>query len=213
VRLPAAARVRVAADPNRAPRYLRGGALRLLLVCLAVWGIEMLPLRLDRERAGALVLGSAVLLAAVAIAVTSRFQAYLHSLDLPLVARGVARAEAIFMLMRRVGILLLALAFFLFWTIVYVGCWWWDPTRSFTGLASRPRFADFFYTSVSTAFISPPGDILATSRGARSATMTEMITGAALLSTYLSTFVDWRLPSRTEPLAPQEPGGPGSLEP
>ena len=43
---------------------------------------------------------------------------------------------------------------------------------------------------MSTAFISPPGDILARSRGARTATMVEIITGAALLSVYLASFVD-----------------------
>jgi hypothetical protein len=45
---------------------------------------------------------------------------------------------------------------------------------------------------VSTALISPPGDIVASSRGVRSATMIEMLTGFALLATYLSSFVDWR---------------------
>ena len=45
---------------------------------------------------------------------------------------------------------------------------------------------------MSTAFISPPGDIVARSRGVRSATMIEMLTGFGLLATYLSSFVDWR---------------------
>jgi len=63
--------------------------------------------------------------------------------------------------------------------------------RPFTGLADKPRFADFFYYAVSTAFISPPGDVLAHSRGARSATMIEMLTAFALLTAYLSSFVDW----------------------
>ena len=56
----------------------------------------------------------------------------------------------------------------------------------------HPRFADFFYYAVSTAFISPPGDVLARSRGARSATMIEMLTAFALLTTYLASFVDWQ---------------------
>ena len=54
------------------------------------------------------------------------------------------------------------------------------------------RFADFFYTAVSTAFISPPGDILAHSRGARAATMIEMLTAFALITAYASSFVDWQ---------------------
>ena len=63
--------------------------------------------------------------------------------------------------------------------------------EAFTGLGPHPRFADFFYYAVTTAFISPPGDVLAHSRGARSATMIEMLTAFALLTTYLSSFVDW----------------------
>ena len=42
------------------------------------------------------------------------------------------------------------------------------------------------------AFVSPPGDVLAHSRGARGATMIEMLTAFALLTAYLSSFVDWQ---------------------
>ena len=56
----------------------------------------------------------------------------------------------------------------------------------------EPRFADFFYYAVCTALISPPGDILAGSRGARSATMIEMLSSFALLTAYLASFVDWQ---------------------
>jgi hypothetical protein len=101
------------------------------------------------------------------------------------------RAEAVLLLLRRTGLPLLGLAFFLAWTIVYVGLWAFDPVHSFNGLDKLPRFADFFYYAVSTAFISPPGDIFAASRGARSATMIEMLTAFALLTAYLSSFVDW----------------------
>jgi hypothetical protein len=94
-----------------------------------------------------------------------------------------------------VGLPLLGLAFFLAWTLVYLALWWFHPRggqAAFAGLGARPRFADFFYYAVSTAFISPPGDIVAHSRGARSATMIEMLTGFGLIATYLSSFVDWR---------------------
>ena len=63
----------------------------------------------------------------------------------------------------------------------------------------RARFADFFYYSVCTALISPPGDIFAASRGARSATMIEMLAAFALLTAYLSSFVDWQ--AREQPPA------------
>ncbi len=102
--------------------------------------------------------------------------------------------EAVLSLLRRTGLPLLGLAFFVAWTLVYIALWAFNPHRSFTGLEPRPRFADFFYYAVSTAFISPPGDVLAHSRGARSATMIEMLTAFALLTAYVSSFVDWRAP-------------------
>jgi hypothetical protein len=84
------------------------------------------------------------------------------------------------------------------------------PTAAFTGLPQHPRFADFFYYAVSTAFISPPGDVLAHSRGARSATMIEMLTAFALLTAYLSSFVDWYGRREVSPPAPPERSSPRS---
>ena len=112
------------------------------------------------------------------------------------------RAVGILLLLRKTGLPLLGLAFFLTWTIVYVGLWAFDPAHSFAGLEKLPRFADFFYYAVSTAFISPPGDIFAKSRGARSATMIEMLTAFALLTAYLSSFVDWYGQRREEEAPP-----------
>jgi hypothetical protein len=100
------------------------------------------------------------------------------------------------MLVRSIGLLVLSLGFFLFWTLVYLGVWWWHPASAFRGLDHHPYFSEFFYYAVSTAFISPPGDILAHSRGARTATMVEIVTGAALLSVYLASFVDLRAQER-----------------
>jgi hypothetical protein len=54
------------------------------------------------------------------------------------------------------------------------------------------------YTAVSTAFVSPPGDILANSRGARAATVIEMLTAFALVTACASSFVDWHRPSAPE---------------
>jgi hypothetical protein len=100
-------------------------------------------------------------------------------------------AEAFVLLLRRIGLPLVGLAFFLAWTVVYVALWAIHPEEAFTGLAEEPRFADFFYYAVTTALISPPGDIFAASRGARSATMIEMLSSFALLTAYLASFVDW----------------------
>ena len=63
---------------------------------------------------------------------------------------------------------------------------------TFAGLSAHPYFADFFYYAVSTAFIAPPGDIIASSRGARTATMIEMLTGFALVTAYLASLFEWR---------------------
>src|SRR5439155_10923484 len=93
--------------------------------------------------------------------------------------------------LRRTGLPLFGLVFFLAWTLVYVALWAVHPHEAFRGLPDAHRFADFFYYAVSTAVISPPGDIFAHSRGARSATMIEMLTAFALLTAYLSSFVDW----------------------
>lgn len=101
-------------------------------------------------------------------------------------------ADAVAVLLRRAGLPILATAFFLAWTIVYLAAWAIHPADAFRGLDAAPRFADFFYYAVSTAFISPPGDILAHSRGVRAATLIEMLTGFGLLSVYLSTFLDLR---------------------
>ena len=105
-------------------------------------------------------------------------------------------SEAFVLVLRRTGLPLLGLAFFLAWTLVYVALWAVHPGQAFDGLPPNPRFADFFYYAVSTAFISPPGDLVAHSRGARSATMIEMLTAFALLTAYLSSFIDW---GRREP--------------
>ena len=52
--------------------------------------------------------------------------------------------------------------------------------------------------------MSPPGDILAHSRGARSATMIEMLTGFALVATYLASFSDLVRGPAADPGAPVE---------
>ena len=87
--------------------------------------------------------------------------------------------------------MLLALAFFLFWTLIYIGVWRSHPDGAFHGLPQTPTFSDFFYYAVSTGFISPPGDIIAASKGARTATMIELLTGTAALAAYLGSFLDF----------------------
>jgi hypothetical protein len=170
------------------PGWLTAGAIRLAVLSAFVVLVGMVRPRLTDTSAGilllvavGLVIGTALLVLGSTRRLAQRMR--LHGVTDPLLAQ-----------LRRAGLPLLGLAFFLLWTMVYIGLWWFHPGSSFTGLDEHPRFADFFYYAVSTAFISPPGDILAHSRGARSATMIEMLTAFALLTTYLSSFVDWQRP-------------------
>jgi hypothetical protein len=170
------------------PGFLTTGLIRLLVLCAVIVGIGMLPGHLTPHEAGVIAL---VGLVCMPIVIAIPFLASVRGL-----AGKVPAAAAALRFVNHFGLVGLGTAFFLFWTFVYLGLWWRHPHEAFTGLGPAPRFADFFYTSVSTAFISPPGDILAHSRGARSATMIEMMTGFALVAVYLSSFVDW---------APQRP--------
>ena len=170
--------------PGR-PGWLTAGMLRLATLSLFVVLVGMVRPRLTPESAWILVAvgaGSAVVGGALFLVATRRLAARLPLHE---------ATEAFLLLLRRTGLPLLGLAFFLFWTLVYVALWAVHPKEAFTGLPTDPRFADFFYYAVSAAFISPPGDVLAHSRGARSATMIEMLTAFALLTAYLSSFVDW----------------------
>jgi hypothetical protein len=164
--------------------------IRLATLSVFVVAIGMIRVHLRHEGAWIVVSVGASLVAvgaAVTFGLTRRLEEHLA-------IRGIS--EAFLLLLRRTGLPLLGLAFFLAWTVVYIGVWASHPQTAFVGLAAKPRFADFFYYAVSTAFISPPGDLIAHSRGARSATMIEMLTAFALLTAYLSSFVDWQ---RREP--------------
>jgi hypothetical protein len=179
----------------RLPAVIRGAGLRLLSVCLAVWVVGMLSPRVTPHEAGVTVVVGVAIVIGLVVLLGAGTRRILRRLRIGFVDRGVAAAEALLVLVRSIGLLVLSLGFFLFWTLVYLGVWWWHPASAFTGLDPHPYFSEFFYYAVSTAFISPPGDILAHSRGARTATMVEIVTGAALLSVYLASFVDLRAPT------------------
>ena len=166
------------------PSFLTVGTTRLVLLCGVIVAIGMIPGRLSPHTAGWIAL---VGLIAIPVAIAVPFAAALRGLvgRLPL-------ASAALRAINHLGLVGLGTAFFLAWTFVYLALWWRHPAEAFSGLGASPRFADFFYYAVSTAFISPPGDIVGHSRGVRSATMIEMLTGFALLAVYLSSFVDWQ---------------------
>ena len=172
------------------PGWLGAGAIRLGVLCLFVVLVELLRPRLTPYEAGWLVLAGGLIMVVGAVLFLARARRVAVRLPIPDRARRVT--DATFLLLRQLGLPILGLAFFLFWTFVYLGVWWAHPAEAFSGLGVRPRFADFFYIAVSTAFISPPGDILAHSRGARAATMIEMMTAFALVTAYASSFIDFR---------------------
>ena len=182
-----------AREVMRLAGFLRSGA-RLIILCGFIVVVAMLSPRLSPDAAGvvALVGAAAVLAGAIVFTLLARNVHHLGT-----ASTGLRVAEALLVTLRTLGLPILALGFFLLWTFVYLAVWWYHPDDAFTGLMRDgvdPRFADFFYYAVMTAFISPPNDIIAASRGARSATLIEMLTGLSLLATYLSSLVVW--PSR-----------------
>ena len=192
---------------ERLPGHVRGGAVRLAGACLAIWALGMLSPQIDRGTADVvLIVGWGVILAGLLVLALGT-QRVLQRLDVPLLGHGVARVATLVLALRRVGLVLLALGFFLFWTLIYIGVWRWHPNGAFHGLPRTPTFSDFFYYAVSTGFISPPGDIIAASKGARTATMIELLTGTAALAAYLGSFLDFgpaAATAATEPAAPAD---------
>jgi hypothetical protein len=190
---------------DRLPGTVRGGAIRLLIACLAIWALGMLSPEITENRAiVVLIFGWGAILAAALVIVFGTHR-MLERLDVPLLGAGVARVAALILALRKIGLVLLALAFFLFWTLIYIGVWRAHPAGAFKGLPETPRFSDFFYYSVSTAFVSPPGDITAASKGARTATMIELLTGTAALAAYLGSFLDFGTAAATAVAAGEQP--------
>lgn len=179
------------------PQWATRGTARLAVLCTVIVVVGMARPRISADSAGWILLGGG--LAAFAGFLCLLAATRYHAGRSAFVERSERVIAAVFVLLRKTGLPFLGLAFFLFWAFVYLGVWWYDPGTAFAGLDPSPRFADFFYYSVSTAMISPPQDIFAHTRGARTATMIEMLTGFALLAAYLSSFVDWRRSRGPEP--------------
>jgi hypothetical protein len=201
--LPRRLRSALAASTGQAGRVVRAGtaALELLALCALIVAVGMLSPQLTPTAAGVI---AGLGLAGIAVGAGL----------LPLFARRLARRPGNLLpgvpvplaAVRRLGFPLVALAFFLVWTFVYLALWAIHPGSAFRGISGQPYFADFFYYAVSTAFISPPGDITALSRGARSATMIEMLSGASLVTVYLSGLAALpRFGAAREPVEQQSP--------
>jgi hypothetical protein len=171
--------------PSRAISLIAGTRHMAVLIA-AIVAIEMIPVRLTVERAWWLFGIGAI----APIVVGALLGLRRHAAGLPLLGSSVRLTDAVLVRVRQIGLPLLGLAFFGFWTLLYTGLWAFSPDEAFGGVGERPRLADFFYYAVSTAFTSPPEGIVAGSRGVRSATMIELFTALALISVYLSSFVD-----------------------
>jgi hypothetical protein len=171
------------------PGWLTAGLAKLAVLSLFIVLVGMVRLHLTRTSATV----SVIVAAALTVAAVAWFLGVARRLAgvMPFLQAGERFTGAVLTELRRIGLPLLGLAFFLAWTFVYIALWAVHPGDAFRGLGDSPRFADFFYYAVTTAFISPPGDVFAHSRGARSATMIEMLTAFALLTAYVSSFVDW----------------------
>ena len=171
---------------SQRPNWLTAGTVHMLILIGAIVAIEMIPVRLTVESAWWLFAVGAV--APVVLGVL--FLLGRRAAGLPVLGSSVRLTGAVLVQVRHIGLPLLGLAFFAFWTLLYTGLWAANPDEAFGGVGERPRVADFFYYAVSTAFTSPPEGIVAGSRGVRSATMIELFTALALLGVYLSSFVD-----------------------
>jgi hypothetical protein len=98
---------------------LPGSAWRLLVLCLFIVIFGMLRWRLTPSDAGWVVFGCGIF---TAFGVVSLAGATKRIFDDMVAVTGSARAiDALRHLIRLLGLPLLALAFFLFWTFVYVG--------------------------------------------------------------------------------------------
>jgi hypothetical protein len=198
---------------ERLPGRVRGGALRLLGACLAIWALGMFSPEITEDRAIVVLIVGWSLIGIGVLVLLLGTQRVLARLDVPLLGPSVARAAALVLALRRVGLVLLAVAFFLFWTLIYIGVWRSHPAGAFRGLPETPTFSDFFYYAVSTGFVSPPGDIIAASEGARTATMIELLTGTAALAAYLGSFIDFGASSAAAASSGEVPGAPGAPAP
>lgn len=113
---------------------------------------------------------------------------------------GLQRSiELVWQVLRRMGVLLPALGFFVFWALIYIAIWSWDPAAcspdpalackgSFGGLGTQPVFGDFLYYAINMAFANPVPDVLGRSRLVHALNMVEVMSGIGLASLYAGAF-------------------------
>jgi hypothetical protein len=124
-------------------------------------------------------------------------------LAVPIVGTNVRAVEGSLQLVRRAGVALPALVFFIFWALVYMLIWSRSPAAcaadpavacggAFWGAGADPSFGDFVYLSVNMAFANPVPDLMARSQVAKAAATLEVLTGIGLATLYASSFFGLR---------------------
>lgn len=200
--------------PGRTPL---AAARRLLLTLGTVLILGILPWHIDAGRArwwapAALGLITLLFLAGVgvgqkigprlmgAIRGESRLQLWSGKISLSVPALGIDRGlELFWKVLQRVGILMPALMFFIFWALIYISAWAWNPipctadpvqscSGAFGGLGENPIFGDFLYYAVNMAFANPVPDVIGRSHWVHSLNTVEVMSGIGLASLYAGAF-------------------------
>lgn len=125
------------------------------------------------------------------------------TLPVPIIGDNVRIVEGSLQLVRRAGVALPALIFFVFWALVYMLIWSRDPAAcaadpalacdgAFWGTGSHPSLGDFVYLSVNMAFANPVPDLIAQSQLAKAAATLEVLTGIGLATLYAGSFFGLR---------------------
>lgn len=209
------------------------GRFALMAVVLTV--LILLPLRPSPQTAEwvsivLIALGAAVAIGALTL--LRRLLARLIALDgdtisllagrvviaVPLVGDNVRVFEGSLRLVRRAGVALPALVFFVFWALVYMLIWSQQPgacpadpavgcSGAFWGAVGDPSFGDFVYMSVNMAFANPVPDLIAHAQAAKAAATLEVLSGIGLATLYASSFFGLRGEQGGEPAEPIEPVG------
>lgn len=127
-----------------------------------------------------------------------------------LATHPVRAAEAVGLLIRRVGLALPALVFFFGWALLYAALWLMDPgtcspdpaiacSNAFRGAGTDPTFGQFVYLSVNEAFANPPPDFLPASQLARTAATIEVLSGVLGVTVFAGAFFGVRDAQRGAP--------------
>jgi hypothetical protein len=195
--------------PRRVGVHLR----RFVLLLAVLTALLLLPLHLSPHAArvvAAVLVGVAL---AVVILAATGFRRLLERfvegdtialsprvhVTVPTLGRQVRAVEGLAAILRRTGLALPALLFFVAWALIYMLIWAHSPEAcsldlsrpcagAFQGAGHNPTFGDFLYFSTNMAFANPAPDFVAHSRLAHTAATIEVLTGIGLVTLYAGSF-------------------------